>query len=74
MNGRRCLAHIFVINVAKQRGNQLNFKSFGGLEEGETFAVRGRQAEPKREIYEAVGRGDGRRGCETAGRARLQIS
>lgn len=30
MNGRRWLAHIFIINVAKQRGNQLNFKSLVG--------------------------------------------
>lgn len=30
MNGRRWLAHIFIINVAKQRGNQLNFKSLWG--------------------------------------------
>lgn len=29
----RWLAHIFIINVAKQRGNQLNFKSlwWGGV-------------------------------------------
>lgn len=42
--------------------------------EGGTFAGRVRQARPKREIYEAVGRGDGRRGFEAAGQARLRIS
>lgn len=33
MNGRRWLAHIFIIiiNVAKQRGNQLNFNSLWGV-------------------------------------------
>lgn len=31
MNGMvMWLAHIFIINVAKQRGNQLNFKSLWG--------------------------------------------